>query len=751
MATLILSTVGAVVGGPIGQAIGAVAGSFIDRAIIGGGGGRRKSEGPRRADLYVQNASYGEPLPLIYGKYRVAGSVIWSIGLIERQNTSTSGSKGRSSTTTTYSYFASFAVALSAREIVRIERIWADGKLIRANDQSALAVGGSLRVYTGSETQLPDPLIEAAQGINQTPAHRGVAYVVFEELALAEFANRVPNLTFEIIADAQGVADQAFIADDIAARAGLHDIAISGLELPIDGFALSSDAPARVALEALNSASRFAVVSKRAGIQFLSPRLPARAALAINDICISDNKSDDASGAVFSRLSARGVPAMLELSYVDPARAYQTGAQRARSGPRDQLAGQTLSVALPLAITADLAKQLAEANLAQVRRGRDSLSIMVPLHRADLAPGTLFALETQPDDLWMVNGRRFDGGYFNLSCARWNASDLARDAVADGGTLLDPGLVSHGATVWHVLDLPPIETSAPTAPRLIFAASGPEPGWRQASLWRSTDAGNSYAQVTATATNTVMGTALGMLGAAGAELWDEHSTLDVELLQNSHELLSQPQTAVLGGANLALVGNELIQFRNSVALGARRFRLSGLLRGRRGTEKAILGHQLDERFVLLTPLPPQFEVPPIATLGQVLSYKTIGPTDNLGTATAQLLSFSGQAVRPLAPVHSVLESSAGDWILRWVRRSRNGFDWLDGVDAPLGEDFERYRAQIFSGTTLVRSFETVSPLLTYAQADRAADRSAHPGPWRIEIAQISSLVGVGAVAVMALD
>ena len=36
------------------------------------------------------------------------------------------------------------------------------------------------------------------------PAYRGVAYVVFEDLALGDYGNRVPQFTFEVIRPAQG-------------------------------------------------------------------------------------------------------------------------------------------------------------------------------------------------------------------------------------------------------------------------------------------------------------------------------------------------------------------------------------------------------------------------------------------------------------------------------------------------------------------------------------------------------------------
>lgn len=94
MATLLLTAVGTVFGGPLGGAIGALIGRQVDTAIIGG----RKVEGPRLKDLTVQTSSYGSALPLHFGRMRAAGSVIWSTELIEHRETA-SGGKGRPSVT----------------------------------------------------------------------------------------------------------------------------------------------------------------------------------------------------------------------------------------------------------------------------------------------------------------------------------------------------------------------------------------------------------------------------------------------------------------------------------------------------------------------------------------------------------------------------------------------------------------------------------------------------------------------------
>ncbi|QYE33703.1 hypothetical protein KZX46_12670 [Polymorphobacter sp. PAMC 29334] len=118
MATLILGTVGRALGGPLGGLVGTVIGSTLDRGIFGSGSTR---EGPRVANLAVQSAAYGEPLPRIYGRMRVAGALVWTAGIVESRSTSGGGKRGTA--TSSYSYSASFAVIVAARAIVRVERI----------------------------------------------------------------------------------------------------------------------------------------------------------------------------------------------------------------------------------------------------------------------------------------------------------------------------------------------------------------------------------------------------------------------------------------------------------------------------------------------------------------------------------------------------------------------------------------------------------------------------------------------------
>lgn len=73
-------------------------------------------------------------------------------------------------------------------------------------------------------------------------------------------------------------------------------------------------------------------------------------------------------------------------------------------------------------------------------------------------------------------------------------------------------------------------------------------------------------------------------------------------------------------------------------------------------------------------------------------------------------------------------------MLRWTRRSRIGWAWSDGSDAPLGEEVERYRVTVAPDVGLARTIETSVASWTYSAAMIAADRAA--GATHVEAAVV---------------
>jgi len=151
-------------------------------------------QGPRTADLQIQTSTEGAPIPMVYGRMRLAGQLIWAARFNETSITRASGGgKGGGPKTTEYRYSVSFAVGVCEGKIGGVGRIWADGAPLTLEDIT-------WRVHTGAADQAPDPVIEAIEGAGMAPAYRGLAYVVFEDLPLEAFGDRIPNLSFEVIA-----------------------------------------------------------------------------------------------------------------------------------------------------------------------------------------------------------------------------------------------------------------------------------------------------------------------------------------------------------------------------------------------------------------------------------------------------------------------------------------------------------------------------------------------------------------------
>ncbi|MEM9426696.1 MAG: glycoside hydrolase/phage tail family protein [Pseudomonadota bacterium] len=229
MATILLSAAGAALGGSVGgsflgvssavlgRAAGATLGRVIDWHILGAGSPAVETG---RIDRFrLSGASEGAPIGDVHGRARLAGQVIWATRFQEHLTTS-GGGKGAPSRpkVTEYSYTVSLAVALCKGEITRVGRIWADGTEISKADLN-------MRVYPGSETQLPDPKIEAVEGAGQAPAYRGTAYVVLEDLPLGPFGNRVPALSFEVMRSGEG--DLSDIIEAVAVIPGTGEYALS--------------------------------------------------------------------------------------------------------------------------------------------------------------------------------------------------------------------------------------------------------------------------------------------------------------------------------------------------------------------------------------------------------------------------------------------------------------------------------------------------------------------------------------------
>lgn len=695
MATLVLTTIGTALGGPIGGAIGALAGQALDARLLSPKG----RKGPRIDDLRVQLSSYGAMVPQLFGRMRVAGTVIWASELKEHRQKQSNG-KGRGSTTT-YSYSVSLAVALSSRPIIAVRRIWAEGNLLRgsAGDFKSAAV---LRVHPGSEDQMPDPLIAAIEGTGQAPAYRGIGYAVIEDLDLAPFGNRIPSLTFEVEADEGATSLGAAAA---ALLGGAEDAAEV---VPVAGLAIADATRAAAAGQLQPFAEPW-----RNGED---GRWQLQAELS--PVTLGEPLMARAGAGGRRRAGDLAIPRAVEMASYDPARDFGATVQRALVPGG---AGQTEAIALPAALGADEGKRLAMDHAATLARRRESDVTAHGFAALALVPGQLLASAGGRRD--RIAERQIEGAAVRLTLARW-AAPGAGAVIGDGGRGAVAGDLVHGPSVAVLVDMPVRGEPVPDAVRLA-AVAGTGAGWRSAAVAVRAGPGLDPEPVGQARRALAMGTIVSSSSGSGAcPIFDDRSAIMVELSDPAMTLAEAGDAALLSGANLAAAGREFIQFGRVEPVGPRRWRLTRLLRGRLGSEAeaAMAG----DPFVLLDD-PALVALPPrvgLAPLGAGASVEIAGPGDAAPVVLA--VDAGARAMQPLAPTALAARWMAdGALRITWVRRTLAGLGWTDGVDVPPAPAGEHNRLTITAGAAGL-SADTADDAITIEAAQIAAWRAASP-------------------------
>ena len=703
MATIVLGAIGTLIGGPIGGAIGSLIGSAVDSRIFAPG----PREGPRLNELKITTSSYGMAIPRHFGRMRVPGQIIWSTDLVEHKE-SQGGGKG-SPSVTTYSYTASFAVALSSRPLLSVGRVWADGKLLRGAGGD-LKVGGRFRFHAGYGDQRPDPLIAAAEGASRCPAYRGTAYVVFEDLDLSDYGNRIPSLSFEVIGD-DGPLCLSTLLDGTVPNSSapilLEDVAGWSMEGSIADTIAALQPLMPIDVDASDSGL---LLSAEAGeAPFINLGAPS--------IASTDGDFGRYSGFTRHRGAEPEAPVRV-LRYYDLERDFQPGSQRA-NGPT--LPGQPRTVELPAALSASSARNLIEQAAKRANWKRQAISWRVTELDPEVRPGATVALPDQPG-LWRVRSWEWREGGIELSLTRMAQGGAGIWQRADSGRAIQATDIAIGKTSLAVCELPWDGTSS-TVPQVLVVASSESTGWHGASLYLDRGDGALEPLGATGRSRGRIGTALNAVPSASPLLFDRHSILDVALAGPDLSLTGATMRQLAMGANRAVVGEEIIQFAVAQPIGLGRWRLSGLWRGRGGTEGAVAQHQAGERFILLDGTGIVLDP---ALAGNVAQ----GEVHAIGVADLQAavapIAMRGIGSRPPRPVHahwSRLED--GTVRLAWTRRARGAWLWPDGVDAPLGEQAESYWVTFASESAIHASWITDKPELPLASPDLARLLARH--------------------------
>lgn len=320
-----------------------------------------------------------------------------------------------------------------------------------------------------------------------------------------------------------------------------------------------------------------------------------------------------------------------------------------------------------------------------------------------------------------------------------------------------PSVFNPVESTGFVLDIPLLTDAQDQGTPFVYVAAGPvlqEGDWPGTDFWLS-DSGVDESFVggwdsIGYGDGVTWGTTESTVPDALPQVIDEGTELYVTIAYGELYSVTEDEMLNDGSVNLALVGDELIQFRDATLQSAGGYLLTGLMRGCRGTEQSTATHIQGERFVLISSVVKKHD----------LGASKIGDTDYYKYATISFgepagdiitVAFSAAANRPYAPAHVELvrDTGTGDWTITWTRRSRIGGSTINGQDVPLGESSELYRVKIMSGATVVRTIEVTAETATYTSAQQTTDWGSPQTTLSIQVLQVSPTLSLEGFATSA--
>ncbi len=538
----------------------------------------------------------------------------------------------------------------------------------------------------------------------------------------------------------------ASVVADLCARAKLSDIDAAALTDPVEGYVVSRPGTARAALEPLQQAFFFDAVESGGVLKFVKRGQAPAATIPWDDLAAREPGQEPPAPLAIIRRQEVELPEVVNVLYLNRAAGYQQGHQYAKrlTTPSEQ----RITLELPIVLSDSKARQVAEVNMYAAWTARNRYEFATSRAWAHLEPTDVVDIAGEGVTYRLRITKKEEGrpGIVRFQAEAEEAAQYVSNAVGGSGLTADDAIGLLGPTKLELLDVPTLR-DVDDGPGIYVAARGVLSGWRGAALYRSIDGGGNYGQIQSILNAAVMGQAETVLGAwNGGNVFDEGNSVEVSV-GSGQALASADHVAVLNGANAAILGDEVIQFRTATLAGTHRYRLSGLLRGRLGTEWAMASHAIGERFVLLDP-GRVYRVPIISSeIGLERLYKAVTFGEYLDQTEAKRFTYRGVNLKCLAPVHlRIGKTNGGDVHIAWIRRTRIGGAWRDFVEASLGETAELYDVEIWDATftTLKRTFSGLtSSSLIYTSSQITADFGGEGNLIGVRVYQLSSLAGRG--------
>lgn len=402
-----------------------------------------------------------------------------------------------------------------------------------------------------------------------------------------------------------------------------------------------------------------------------------------------------------------------------------------------------------VATDVDNARQLTDRFMRRQHYEKESYDLAISDRFLKVTPGSVYTLELDDIDR---TGRCVSAriGADRITETKWVRDHPSLAGRSSGtGAPMDSRTSSQilipGLSKGFVVDAPLAVDADESASPFLMVAAGPygqDVYWTGANIWAS-DSGDedefdpSWSDVPYQSAAT-WGYCTDILGDALPWVPDVGNVVTVFMGHGELSSVTMDELLLDGSLNLLLIGGEYVQFATATLVATRTYELSGLLRGRRGTEQHVATHAVRDPVLLMDGSVLKRGMG-VSEIGDTDYYKAVSQGRDEASAPIDSVTFTAAAQKPYAPVHGelTLESGSGDWSIDAVRRTRLGGANLDNQDVPLGETAESWSCDIMDGADVVRTITGSSLPLTYSAAQQSLDFGAPQTSLTVNLYQVA--------------
>ncbi len=514
------------------------------------------------------------------------------------------------------------------------------------------------------------------------------------------------------------------IVQNLCLRAGIDatDLDVTGLSVvTVAGFVVPDRVPAKDPLELLLAAYQIGVrehYENAYGSDGIKLEFVLRAdesstgTVEEEDLGMGEGEPEEQPLAE-ERINEEDLPSRVNVRYADVRRAYDSHVQKSSIPPDITSATRQYNLDFPdLVLTDDEAKQLADKILAITWAEDTNVVFTCGLKYLYIEPEDIITVTySGVDKVVRVEtvelGENFILQISGVVCDLEAYTSESTGSAAEEA--LHPVRVMTESTM-VLVDCPAVRDAdgmPDDAGFYAFACPQVEDeDWLGCRVSRSKD-GIVFAHAATFTESSSIAVAVTALNNGDVNSFDPDSTMIIRPIANG-AFEGDTESGLYGDGllNLAAIGSEengweLVQFASVEANGDGTISLTGMIRGRFGTERFIDTHEIGDLvcvFDFTTPSTLRIKLP-LSDRGLESLYKVVTLGASLASAVERPFTNSCVSLTPYSILEESVvaahnEPSANDWTVNWTRRTRLGFELQDYDDTAVNEEDEEWQLLI---------------------------------------------------------